>query len=189
LDFLETFVKAPDTITKEQVTALFQNEVSVEELEDAIAVVALFSITVRCANAFNFKLLSDADLSQAAKRMLTQGYVFGKGKPEGRPHHMALAGELRRHVLEGPGLTEPGLRQAMAKRANGGPALAEPVYDNLAFQIGQRSYKVTDEQVESVIHKTGNEKAAFELITAAAVGAGLYLWQKGIDLLAQARSI
>lgn len=183
LDFLEAFVKAPDTITKAQVTTLLQHGISAEELEDAIAVVALFSITVRCANAFNFKLLNDADQSQAAKRMLTQGYVFGKGKPEGRADHPALAGELRSCTLEGPGLTEPGLRQAMAKRASGGPALTEPVYDNLALQIGQSAYKVTDEQVEKVIHKTGNEKAAFELMTAAAVGAGLYLWQKGIDLL------
>ena len=71
----------------------------------------------------------------------------------------------------------------MAKRATGGPAIPEAAYDDLARQIGQAAYKVTDEQVKKVVHKAGNEKAAFELIVAVAVGAGFYRWQKGLSVL------
>lgn len=188
LEFLETFIKTPDTITKEHVTTLLQHGISEEELEDAIAVVTLFSITVRCANAFNFKILSDTDQSKAAKRMLTQGYVFGKGKPEGRPDHLAFARELRKRVLEESALTASDLRQAMAKRATGGPAVSEPAYDSLALQMGQSSYKITDGEIRKVVDQVGSEKAAFELITAAAVGTGLYLWQRGTDLMTEIKT-
>ena len=44
-------------------------------------------------------------------------------------------------------------------------------------KLAWAAYKVTDEQVEKVVQKTGNEKAAFELIVTAAVGAGFYHWQ------------
>jgi uncharacterized peroxidase-related enzyme len=183
LEFLEVLTKTPDELTRDQVAAILQSGISAEELEDAMAVVTLFSITVRCANAFNFEILSEQDLSRAAKRMLTQGYVFEKSKLEGRPDHRALAKELHKCIFEGPGLTVVQLRQAIAERVTGGPALSEPAYDNLALQIGEGSYRVTDEQVEKVVKKAGSEKAAFELITAAAVGAGLYRWKIGINLL------
>ena len=95
---------------------------------------------------------------------------------------MALAADLRRHVLEGPGVTYPGLRQRMAKRAAGGAAIDAP-YDELATQIGQAAYKVTEDQVANVVKQAGNEKAAFELIIAAAVGAGLFRWDAGLAAL------
>jgi uncharacterized peroxidase-related enzyme len=184
LEFLEAFVEAPDTISEEQVVILLQHGTSKEELEDAIAVAVLFSITVRCANALNFKLLNDVDQSKAAKRMLTQGYVFGKGKPEGRADHLAFAQELRRRILEEPAITASDLRQAMARRASGGSSVSEPAFDSVASQIGKNSYKVTDDDIIKLVDKAGSEKAAFELITASAVGIGLYLWQRGTDLLA-----
>ena len=186
LDFLEILAKTPDELTKEQIVAVLQNGISTQEFEDAVAVVALFSITVRCANALNFAALSDEDQIRAAKRMLAQGYVFGKDKMDGHPDHPALAEELRSRVLERPRLTDISLRQAIASRATGGAAVAEPIYDHLAQQVGQYSYKITDEQIEKVVQKTGSEKATFELITAAAVGAGLYRWDKGLSILQEA---
>ena len=173
LAFLEIFTKTPDAVTVEQVRTFTPREV-----EDAMAVATLFSITARCANAFDFAILNERDLSRGAKRMLVQGYVFGKRKPQGPPDHRALADELHKHVLEGPGITDSALRQAMASRAAGGPSLEEAAYDDLALQIGQASYKVTDGQVRKVVQKAGSEKAAFELMVAAAVGAGFYRWRQ-----------
>jgi hypothetical protein len=102
-----------------------------------------------------------------------------------RPDHHALAEALRRRVLDGPGKTDRGLRQAMAKRAISGPTMEAP-YDDLARQIGEFAAGVTDEQVASVLLATGSEKAAFELIAAAALGAGLLRWQQGIKVLEEA---
>jgi hypothetical protein len=99
-----------------------------------------------------------------------------------RPDHRALAEALRRRVLDGPGKTDRAVRQATAERAAGGPAIEAP-YDGLARQIGESAAGVTDEQVASVLRATGSEKAAFEVIAAAALGASLLRWRQGIKAL------
>jgi hypothetical protein len=99
-----------------------------------------------------------------------------------RPDHRALAEALRRRVLEGPGETRPGLRQASAERAAGGPAADVP-YDDLARQIGEAACRVTDAQVASVLTATGSEKATFEIIAAAALGAGLLRFEQAMNVL------
>ena len=99
-----------------------------------------------------------------------------------RYDHHSFAETLRRRVLEGPGETDAALRQRVAARAAGGPPIETP-YDDLARQIGEAAYRTTAAQVESVRAATGSEKAAFELITAAATGAGLLRWQRAISVL------
>jgi len=127
-------------------------------------------------------MLDERDFERAAKRLLVQGYAFGKGKTPAHPDHRALADAVRRRAHEGPGETDAALRQAMAERAAGGPPLEAP-YDDLARQIGEAAYKVTDEQVAKVVEKAGSERAAFELIVASALGAGLYRWRRGLKVL------
>jgi hypothetical protein len=102
-----------------------------------------------------------------------------------RSDHRALAASLQRRVLEGPGETDPAMRHAVAERAAGGPPV-DPRYDDLARQIGESASRVTDEQVASVLRTTANEKAAFEVIVAAALGAGLLRWRRGIKALEEA---
>jgi hypothetical protein len=99
-----------------------------------------------------------------------------------RPDHRELAEALRRRVLEGPGETPPELRLASAERAAGGPA-AEAPYDDLARQIGEAAHQVTDAQVSGVLTATGSEKATFEIIAAAALGAGLLRWEEAMKVL------
>jgi hypothetical protein len=103
-------------------------------------------------------------------------------KPSNIPDHRALAEALRRRVLEGPGETTPALRQASAKRAAGGPAVQVP-YDDLARQIGEAAHCVTDAQVAAVLSATGSEKATFEIIVSAALGAGLSRFEQAMKAL------
>jgi hypothetical protein len=103
----------------------------------------------------------------------------------GPPDHRRLAEALRRHVLEHRSETDCALRQAAAARAAGGPPTDSP-YDSLAYQIGVAAHRVTDEQVARVVEVIGGQRAAFELIIAAAVGAGLCRWQAGLRALAEA---
>lgn len=102
-----------------------------------------------------------------------------------RPDHRALAEALRRRVLEGPGETHPELRQASAKRAAGGTATEAP-FDDLARQIGEAAHRVTDAQVSDVLTAAGSEKATFEIIAAAALGAGLLRWEQAMKVLDEA---
>lgn len=102
-----------------------------------------------------------------------------------RTDHRALAEALRRPVLDGPGMIDRTLRRAIAERAAGGPDIAAP-YDDLARQIGESAAGVTDEQVANVLQATGSEKAAFEVIAVAALGAGLLRWRQGIKALDEA---
>jgi len=180
--FLEKLAVRPEDVAVTDMQTVLHSGVSAGEIEDAMAVMTLFSITVRCANTFNFALLNGKDSEQAAKRMLAQGYAWGKAKTPAHPDHRTLAEALRSRVLEGPGVTDIALRQAVANRAAGGPAIGEP-FDQTVFQIGEASYKVTDEQVKGLVAKVNSEKAAFEIIVSAAVGAGLHRWQKGLEVL------
>lgn len=102
-----------------------------------------------------------------------------------RPDHHSFAEALKRRVLEGPGITDSALRQSVAGRAAGGPSIELP-YDDLARQIGDAAYQTTDAQVASVLTAAGSEKATFELIAAAATGAGLLRWQLAIKALEEA---
>jgi hypothetical protein len=102
-----------------------------------------------------------------------------------RPDHRALAEALRRCVLEGPGETRPELRQASAQRAAGGSATEAP-FDELARQIGEAAHRVTDAQISDVLATTGSEKATFEIIAAAASGAGLLRWDQAMRVLDEA---
>lgn len=65
---------------------------------------------------------------------------------------------------------------------------AEPPYDELARQIGDAAYRTTDAQVATVRTALGSEKAAFEVILAAAVGAGLLRWRLAMQALAEANA-
>jgi len=99
-----------------------------------------------------------------------------------RSDHDSFAEALGRRVLEGPGKTDPALRQRVAARAAGGPPIEAP-YDDLARQIGEAACHTTDAQVANVLAAAGSEKAAFELIAAAATGAGLLRWRQTIKAL------
>ena len=102
-----------------------------------------------------------------------------------RPDHRALARALGERVLEGPGVTEPALRRQLAARASGGDPVPDP-YDALARQIGEAARLTTDRQVADVVRAAGSEKAAFEVILAAAVGAGLLRWRRAMAVLDEA---
>jgi uncharacterized peroxidase-related enzyme len=182
LVLLKKLTLHPDEISTADLQTAFDKGITHEELQDAIAVSSLFNITARCANAFNFAILTEKDLEKAAKRMLAQGYVFGKkGVPE-RPDHNSMAKMLRERILEGQGVTNSSLRQAVGKRAIGGAPIEEP-YNEMALRIGEAAYNVTNEQVTNVIKKAGSDKAAFELMVSAAVSTGLYRWDKANKIL------
>ncbi|MEO7908248.1 MAG: hypothetical protein ABIV47_01235 [Roseiflexaceae bacterium] len=185
LTFLEVLTRRPDILTAEQARLVLGEGVTPEALEDAIAVSVLFNITARCADALKYEMLDDNSFDRAAKRMLVQGYTFGKGKTPAHPDHRALADVVHKRTLDGAGETNVDLRQAMAERAAGGPAVEAP-YDDLARQIGEAAYKVTDEQVANVVAQSGSERAAYELIVASALGAGLHRWRRGSNILEEA---
>jgi chorismate synthase len=99
-----------------------------------------------------------------------------------RPDHSDLAEALRYRVLEGPGVSDRATRKAAAERASGGQAIAAS-YDDLVRQIGELSHRVTTPQVERLVSEVGSEKAAFEVIVAAAMSAGLLRWRSAIKVL------
>jgi hypothetical protein len=89
--------------------------------------------------------------------------------------HRDRAEALRAAVAGDTGVTEASLRNAMSARAAGGPPADEP-YDHLARQIGEASFRVTDAEVDAVRQATGSDKATFELVMSACIGAGLARW-------------
>jgi hypothetical protein len=102
----------------------------------------------------------------------------------GARHH-ELAEALRAAVTGDAGVTEASLRAAALAAAAGGPPGDEP-YGSLARQIGAASYRVTDAEVEAVRQATGSDKAAFEIVMSACVGAGLARWDAAARVIEEA---
>jgi hypothetical protein len=99
--------------------------------------------------------------------------------------HRAMAEQVRSRIGSDAGVTDPALRLAVARRGAGGAPTSEP-YDALAAQIGSAAYRVTDPQVSAVRAAAGGDKAAFEIVMAAAVGAGLMRWDNAMRALDEA---
>ncbi|ADJ47441.1 hypothetical protein AMES_5616 [Amycolatopsis mediterranei S699] len=99
--------------------------------------------------------------------------------------HRRRAETLRAAMAGATGITEAALRTAVAARAAGGSPLAEP-YDDLARQIGDASYQVTDAEVDAVRQTAGSDKAAFEIVMSACIGAGLARWDAAARVIAEA---
>lgn len=97
-------------------------------------------------------------------------------------HH---AETLRAAVTGDTGETEAALRVGVLSRAAGGPPIAEP-YEDLARQIAEAAYRVTDAQVAAVRDAVGSDKAAFEIIMTACVGAGLSRWDAAVRAIEEA---
>jgi uncharacterized peroxidase-related enzyme len=182
LPFLEKLTKTPSQLTQDDAKQVLAKGVSAQALEDAIAACVLFDVTTHCADVLRYQMLSEPEFDKAAKQLLKQGYAFGKGKTPPHPDHRLMAEVVRRAVLEGPGITDVDLRQALASRAAGGPSIDEP-YETLAKQIQEAAYKVTDEQVAAVLKRAGSQKAAYELIIAMIVGAGFAKWDRAMKVI------
>lgn len=96
--------------------------------------------------------------------------------------HRHRAETLRTAMGGDNGVTDAALRTAVAARAAGGPPIAEP-YDDLARQIGAASYRVTDAEVDAVRQTAGSDKAAFEIVMSACIGAGLSRWDNAVRVI------
>lgn len=99
--------------------------------------------------------------------------------------HAQMAAALRGRLAEAAVETPPALREGAALRASGGPAI-EPPYDDLARQVGEASARVTDAQVAAVRAALGSDKAAFEIVMSACIGAGLSRWDRAAAVLREA---
>lgn len=99
--------------------------------------------------------------------------------------HESLAASLRERVLTS-GVLDSGLRSgAMALGAGAASNVAEP-YAKFASLVGQSSYKVTDAQLQAVRDATGSDKAAFEVVMSASIGAGLRRWDAAVAAIEEA---
>jgi hypothetical protein len=94
--------------------------------------------------------------------------------------HAALRDAALRTVLEGPGDTDPALRQAAAA-GSGLPTDLQPFVD----KIHQHAYRVTDEEVARLQATYGDDRM-FEVIVSAALGASHHRLLAGLRALEEA---
>ena len=97
--------------------------------------------------------------------------------------HELHAEQLRARVAAS-GLTVQELRLAALSSA-GGAEIPEP-YGTLVRRIREDSSRVTDDQVGAVREAAGSDKAAFEIILTAAIGAGLNQWDAAQQAITEA---
>ena len=90
--------------------------------------------------------------------------------------HQDFADALRAAVSADTGVTDTSLRTAIAA----GSPVDEP-YDALARQIRDASHRVTDAEVAAVRDVAGSDKAAFEVVITAAIGAALLRFDRAME--------
>jgi len=93
-----------------------------------------------------------------------------------------MAKALRNRVATAPGRSSQQLRTAALARTAGGPPLDAP-FDVLVRHVDEASYRVTDAEVAAVRQAAGSEKAAFEILMAAAIGAAMLRFDRAMDAL------
>jgi hypothetical protein len=96
--------------------------------------------------------------------------------------HRAFARALKDRAATAPGLSPQQLRQEALLRAAGGATLEAP-YDALVSHVADASYRVTDAEVAAVRQALGSEKATFEIIMSAAIGAAMLRFDRAMDVL------
>ena len=94
--------------------------------------------------------------------------------------HAPLRDQVLRSVLDGRGETDPALRHAAAD----GAGMADDL-KVLVEKIHRHAYKVTDEEVEALQAKYGDDRL-FEIIVSAAVGASRQRLMAGLRALEEA---
>lgn len=99
--------------------------------------------------------------------------------------HAVLAEQLRRRVAESGVLAEP-VRSAALRAGAGEEVAGDEPHVVLARTIGEASYRVTDEMVADVRTETGSDKAAFEVVMSAGIGAALRRWDAALAAIAEA---
>lgn len=74
LAFNDKLTIDPDTVTADDARAALASGMTVQQLEDAAAVAAIFNIITRYADALDFQVPSDRDFDKSAGMLLKQGY-------------------------------------------------------------------------------------------------------------------
>jgi AhpD family alkylhydroperoxidase len=74
LRFLQRMTMAPDDLSTDDVTSAFAAGLTADDLRDAAAVGAVFSIITRNANALDFEIPSADEFDRAAGMLLRRGY-------------------------------------------------------------------------------------------------------------------
>jgi alkylhydroperoxidase family enzyme len=94
--------------------------------------------------------------------------------------HEPLRQKALRAVLDGPGETDPSLRYAAAEGAGVPDDLTA-----LVEKVHRHAYRVTDEEIEALQAKYGDDRL-FEIIVSAAVGASRNRLMAGLRALEEA---
>jgi hypothetical protein len=94
--------------------------------------------------------------------------------------HATLRDRVLQTVLQGPGESDPAIRQAAAE-GTGVPADLQALVE----KIHNHAYKVTDEDIARLQPKYGDDQL-FEIIVSAALGASRKRLFAGLEALEQA---
>ncbi|WJL94087.1 hypothetical protein QSU92_08685 [Microbacterium sp. ET2] len=99
--------------------------------------------------------------------------------------HETFAQRLRER-LGASGVLDAELRAAVTRAGAGDVVELEAPFGELARTIAEASYRVSDGQVAAVRDAVGSDKAAFEVVMSACVGAGLVRWDAATRAIEEA---
>jgi AhpD family alkylhydroperoxidase len=153
-------------------------------VEEALRVRLVWNIVNRLANAFGF-VLREGQLHSGTRALHRFGYrlpgfLLAGGAPIGEAADPV--DNLRHAVFDGPGRTDRALREA----AGSGAALPEP-WSSYTALVRDASYRITDADIDRLRAAGQSEDEIFEMTGAAAIGAALAEFQRGIEAVRASR--
>ena len=183
ITFLDRVTSEPDKVNSADLDPVRERAVPDDAVAEALRVAVVWNVINRLANAFDFQL-GPGQLEKGTRSLHRFGYRFpsfltGPG-PAGaaRDGDDRLVEQLRYCVLDGPAVTDIATRRAAAS----GGSLPEPAA-SYAATVRDRSYGITDADIDALAAAGHSEDVMYELTVAAAVGAALRCYDAGRSVL------
>jgi len=104
------------------------------------------------------------------------------GGEQADDRHADDVAELIRTVLKAPAVTAPATRAAAYHNNELPPPLGE-----YAAKVQAESYRITDDDIQSLVAAGYAPDAVFEITVAAALGAAMQRLEAGLGILREAR--
>ncbi|MGH3657073.1 MAG: carboxymuconolactone decarboxylase family protein [Micromonosporaceae bacterium] len=192
LGFIDTVTRQPDTLTDQDLAAVRAAGVPDSAVDDALGVNVVFNIVNRLANAFDFQL-KDGQLVAGTRALHRIGYrmpgVLTRTRSRtpvparvGPGRYASHVAGIRSSVFDSPGETPPELRAAA-----GNGAEVPPRWRSYVAKVREKSYQVTDADIEDLKTSGCTEDEILEMTIAAAVGPALHSFDAGYAAIQRSR--
>jgi alkylhydroperoxidase family enzyme len=190
LGMLEALMRRPESLGVAPFERMREAGHDRISMEDAVAVGAQFACITRVADSLGFPALNLQSKKMTAVYLLGNGYALEPAQRLGPRRYAEGWANLGHAVENTPGHAEPELRRRVFAWIEADARGSEPSLDTLPFDLhplirkaSRNAYKVTDEDIATLLGKGWHEGAVFEIVVTIAASAGSSRYAIAMDAI------